>query len=77
MTKDRDRTVEAEVTLEECLKARSEAAKEFAEKLKKAINCCYLVWDGDDCGFDCEEVNKCINAIAKEMTEGDNGLELR
>lgn len=47
--------------------AKSEAIKEFAEKLKEKISDCHIVNDGEYCGFDCGDVHECINNILKEM----------
>ena len=47
--------------------AKSEAIKEFTEKLKEKISDCYIVNDGEYCSFDCGDVHECINNILKEM----------
>lgn len=47
--------------------AKSEAIKEFAEKLKEKISDCHIVSDGEYCGFDCGDVHECINNILKEI----------
>lgn len=47
--------------------AKSEAYKEFAEKLKEKLDDCYIVSDGEYCGFDCGDVHKCIENILIEM----------
>lgn len=46
---------------------KSEAIKEFAEKLKEKISDCHIVSDGEYCGFDCGDVHECIDNILKEM----------
>lgn len=48
-------------------RAKSEAYKEFAEKLKEKLDDCYIVSDGEYCGFDCSDVHKCIENILIEM----------
>ena len=61
----RDQLVNA---LNKCYsQAKSEAIKEFAEKLKEKISDCHIVSDGEYCGFDCGDIHECINNILKEM----------
>ena len=61
----RDQLVNA---LNKCYnQAKSEAIKEFAERLKEKISDCHIVSDREYCGFDCGDVHECINNILKEM----------
>lgn len=61
----RDQLVNA---LNKCYnQAKSEAIKEFTEKLKEKISDCYIVTDGEYCGFDCGDVHECINNTLIEM----------
>lgn len=66
----RDQLVNA---LNKCYnQAKSEAIKEFAEKLKEKISDCHIVNDGEYCGFDCGDVHECINNILKEIVGENN-----
>lgn len=46
---------------------KSEAIKEFAERLKEKISDCHIVNDGEYCGFDCGDVHECIDNTLIEM----------
>lgn len=46
---------------------KSEAIKEFAERLKEKIGDCHIVSDGEYCGFDCGDIHECIDNFVKEM----------
>ena len=47
--------------------AKSEAVKEFAERLKEKLGDCYIVSDGEYCGFDCGDIHRTITNLLKEM----------
>ena len=47
--------------------AKSEAIKEFAERLKEKLGDCYIVSDGEYCGFDCGDIHRTITNLLKEM----------
>ena len=47
--------------------AKSEAIKEFAERLKEKISNCHIISDGEYCGFDCGDIYECIDNVLKEM----------
>ena len=47
--------------------AKSEAIKEFAERLKEKISDCHIISDGEYCGFDCGDIYECIDNVLKEM----------
>lgn len=49
--------------------AKAEAYKEFAKKLKEKLADCYIVSDGEYCGFDCGDIQECIDNFLKEMLE--------
>lgn len=55
-------------------KAKSEAVKDFAERLKENISDdCHIVSDeGEYVGYDCADVMHCIDNIVKEMVGDDN-----
>lgn len=48
-------------------RAKSEAYKEFVERLKEKLDDCHIVSDGEYCGFDCGDIHECINTSLKEM----------
>lgn len=52
--------------------AADDAINEFAETLEEMLGNCCIVSDGEYCGFDCEDVHKCIDDLVKEMIEGKN-----
>lgn len=52
--------------------AKSEAIKEFTERLEEKISDCHIISDGEYCGFDCDDIHECINNILKEMVGEDN-----
>lgn len=54
----------------EILSAKTEAYKEFAEKLEEKLDDCRIVSDGEYCGFDCGDIHECIRNLLKE-TIGD------
>lgn len=63
-----DRLKEFIVETRRCDKEiKSEAVKEFAEKLKGKIGDCHIVSDGEYCGFDCGDIHRCIDNLLKEM----------
>lgn len=47
--------------------AKSEAYKEFAEKLNEKLCDCHIVSDGEYCGFDCSDVHECVDNLVKEV----------
>ena len=47
--------------------AKSKAIKEFAERLKEKLGDCYIVSDGEYCGFDCGDIHRTITNLLKEM----------
>ena len=47
--------------------AKAEAYKEFAERLKEKLVDCYIVSDGEYCGFDCVDIHRTITNLLKEM----------
>lgn len=47
--------------------AKAEAYKEFAERLKEKLGDCYIVSDGEYCGFDCGDIHRTITNLLKEM----------
>ena len=47
--------------------AKAEAYKEFAEGLKEKLGDCYIVSDGEYCGFDCGDIHRTITNLLKEM----------
>ena len=66
----RDQLVNA---LNKCYnQAKSEAIKEFAERLKEKISDCHIVGAGEYCGFDCGDIHECVNNILKEIVGEDN-----
>ena len=46
---------------------KSEAHKDFVEKLKEKLGNCYTKSDGEYCGFDCGDIHECIDNLLKEM----------
>lgn len=46
---------------------KTEAYKEFAEKLEEKLCDCRTVSDGEYCGFDCGDIHECIDDLLKEM----------
>ena len=52
--------------------AKSEAIREFAERLKEKLGDCYIVSDGEYCGFDCGYIHRTITNLLKEMV-GEEG----
>ena len=52
-------------------KAKSEAYKEFAERLNEKLCDCHIVSDGEYCGFDCSDVHECVDNLVKEMVGED------
>lgn len=48
-------------------RAKSEAYKEFVERLKEKLDDCHIISDGEYCGFDCGDIHECINTSLKEM----------
>lgn len=44
-----------------------EAIKDFAERLKEKLGDCYIVSDGEYCGFDCGDIHRTITNLLKEM----------
>lgn len=47
--------------------AQSGAIQEFAERLKEKLGDCYIVSDGEYCGFDCGDIHRTITNLLKEM----------
>lgn len=47
--------------------AKTEAYKEFAERLKEKLEDCHIISDGEYCGFDCGDVHECLNILLKKM----------
>lgn len=45
---------------------KTEAYKEFAEKLEEKLGCCHIISDGEYCGFDCGNTHGCIDDLLKE-----------
>lgn len=52
--------------------ARKETVEKFAERLKEKLeeNVPFVGYDLEDCEFDGETIQECINEICKELTEG-------
>lgn len=50
---------------------KTRTLKEFAERLNEKLGDCHTVSDGEYCGFDCGDIHKCIDNLAKEMTESE------
>ena len=48
-------------------KIKAEAYKEFAKGLKEKLGDCYIVSDGEYCGFDCSDIHRTITNLLKEM----------
>lgn len=48
---------------------KSEAIKEFAERLKENITNCHAVSDGEYVGYDWTDITQCIDNLVKEMME--------
>ena len=46
---------------------KAEAYKEFAKGLKEKLGDCYIVSDGEYCGFDCGDIHRTITNLLKEM----------
>lgn len=46
---------------------KTEAYKEFVEKLEEKLCDCHTVSDGEYCGFDCGDTHECIDDLLKEM----------
>ena len=46
---------------------KNEAYKKFAERLKEKLGDCYIVSDGEYCGFDCGDTHRTITNLLKEM----------
>lgn len=46
---------------------KTEAYKEFAEKLEEKLCDCHTISDGEYCGFDCGDIHECIDNLLKEM----------
>ena len=46
---------------------KTEAYKEFAEKLEEKLCDCHTVSDGEYCGFDCGDTHECIDDLLEEM----------
>ena len=46
---------------------KTEAYKEFAEKLEEKLCDCRTVSDGEYCGFDCGDIHRTITNLLKEM----------
>ena len=46
---------------------KTEAYKEFAERLKEKLGDCHIVSDEEYCGFDCGDIHKCIDNLLKAM----------
>lgn len=46
---------------------KAEAYKEFAERLKEKLADCHIVSDGEYCGFDCGDIQECVDNLLKEM----------
>ena len=44
-----------------------EAIKDFAERLKEKLGDCYIISDGEYCGFDCGDTHRTITNLLKEM----------
>ena len=44
-----------------------EAIKDFAERLKEKLGDCYIISDGEYCGFDCGDIHRTITNLLKEM----------
>lgn len=53
-------------------KAKSEAYKEFAEKLTENLHDCDMVIDGYRCGYYCSDVRYEIDNLTKEMVGENN-----
>lgn len=47
--------------------AKTEAYKEFAEKLEEKLCDCHTVSDGEYCGFDRGDIHQTITNLLKEM----------
>ena len=47
--------------------AKAEAYKEFAKGLKEKLGGCYIVSDGEYCGFDCGYIHRTITNLLKKM----------
>ena len=47
--------------------AGTEAIKDFAERLKEKLGDCYIISDGEYCGFDCGDIHRTITNLLKEM----------
>lgn len=47
--------------------AKTEAYKEFAEKLEEKLCDCHTISDEEYCGFDCGDIHECIDNLLKEM----------
>ena len=50
-------------------KIKSEAIREFAERLKENITDCHTVSDGEYVGYDWTDITHCIDNVIKEMEE--------
>ena len=48
---------------------KSEAVKDFAERLKENITNCHVVLDGEYVGYDWADIMYCIDNLVKEMME--------
>lgn len=46
---------------------KTEAYKEFAEKLEEKLCDCHTISDEEYCGFDCGDIHECIDNLLKEM----------
>lgn len=51
---------------------KTEAYKEFAEKLEEKLCDCRTVSDGEYCGFDCGDTHECIDDLLEEMVGEEN-----
>ena len=56
---------------------KTEAYKEFAEKLEEKLCDCRTVSDGEYCGFDCGDTHECIDNLLKEMVGEENDRQSR
>lgn len=62
------------IAIDDIEKIKSEAVKEFAERLKENISDdCHIVSDeGEYVGYDCNDVMHCIDNLIKEMESDGN-----
>ena len=53
---------------------KSEAIKEFADRLKENITGCHTVSDGEYLGYDWTDITHCIDNLIKEMVVDANDI---